>query len=117
VDRSKDMIKSGSENVFSKEVEDALYKHEAVLECAVIAKPDPKWGEAVHAVVVLKRGFKEGQNITEQALIDFCKESIAHYKAPKSIEFKRALPKSAQGKILKRELREKFWGAGDRNVG
>jgi long-chain acyl-CoA synthetase len=117
VDRSKDMIKSGSENVFSKEVEDALYKHEAVLECAVIARPDPKWGEAVHAVVVLKRGFKEGQNISEQALIYFCKEYIAHYKAPKSIEFKRALPKSAQGKILKRELREKFWGAGDRKVG
>lgn len=116
VDRSKDMIKSGSENVFSKEVEDVLYKHEAVLECAVIAKPDEKWGEAVHAVVVLKRGFKDGKNITEQELIDFCKEHIARYKAPKSIEFKRSLPKSAQGKILKRNLREKYWEDSQRQV-
>jgi len=116
VDRSKDMIKSGSENVFSKEVEDILYKHEAVLECAVIGIPHEKWGEAVHAVVVLKRGFKEGKNITEQDLINFCKESIASYKTPKSIEFKRDLPKSAQGKILKRQLREKFWGGGERQV-
>ncbi len=116
VDRSKDMIKSGSENVFSKEVEDVIYQHPAVLECAVIAVPHEKWGEAVHAVVVLNRGYKKGKNITEQDIIDYCKENIAHYKAPKSVEFKRSLPKSAQGKILKRNLRDKHWKETDRKV-
>ncbi len=116
VDRSKDMIKSGSENVFSKEVEDVIYEHPAVLECAIIAVPHEKWGEAVHAVVVLKRGYKKGKDITEQDIIDFCKENIAKYKAPKSVEFKRGLPKSAQGKILKRKLREKHWPEADRQV-
>ena len=117
VDRSKDMIKSGSENVFSKEVEDVIYKHPAVLECAVIAIPHEKWGEAVHAVVVLKRGYKKGENITEQDIIDFCKEYIARYKAPKSVEFKRSIPKSAQGKVLKKNLRAKYWKDIERQVG
>jgi long-chain acyl-CoA synthetase len=116
VDRRKDMIISGGENIYTKEVEDALYTHPAVLECAVIGVPDERWGEAVHAIVVLKRGFKKGENVSEDELIAYVKDQIARYKAPKSIEFKHALPKSAQGKILKKDLRKKFWEGKERHV-
>ncbi len=116
VDRRKDMIISGGENIYSKEVEDALYTHPAVLECAVIGIPDERWGEAVHAIVVLKRGYKKGENISEEELIAHVKDQIARYKAPKSIEFRRSIPKSAQGKILKKDLRQKFWEGHTRQV-
>ncbi|MHA1251164.1 MAG: class I adenylate-forming enzyme family protein [Candidatus Helarchaeota archaeon] len=116
VDRRKDMIISGGENIYTKEVEDALLTHPAVLECAVIGIPDDKWGEAVHAIVVLKKGYKKGVDITAEELISHVKDQIARYKAPKSIEFKRSLPKSAQGKILKRELRKKYWEGKERSV-
>ncbi len=116
VDRRKDMIISGGENIYSKEVEDALYTHPMVLECAVIGIPDDRWGEAVHAIVVLKKEFKKGRDITEDQLIAHVKDEIARYKAPKSIKFKRALPKSAQGKILKKDLRAKFWEGRERRV-
>ncbi|MHA1785957.1 MAG: long-chain-fatty-acid--CoA ligase [Candidatus Helarchaeota archaeon] len=116
VDRKKDMIISGGENIYTKEVEDALYTHPAVLECAVIGIPDERWGEAVHAVVILKRGFKKGVNVTEEELIAHVKDQIARYKAPKSITFKRSLPKSAQGKILKKDLRVKFWKGKERSI-
>ena len=116
VDRRKDMIISGGENIYTKEVEDALYTHPAVLECAVIGIPDERWGEAVHAIVVLKRGYKKGKNITEEELIAHVKDQIARYKAPKSIEFRRSLPKSAQGKILKKDLRKKYWEGHERHV-
>lgn len=116
VDRRKDMIISGGENIYTKEVEDAIYTHPAILECAVIGIPDDRWGEAVHAVVVLKKGYKKGENVTEEELIAHVKDQIARYKAPKSIRFKRALPKSAQGKILKKDLRKKFWGEKERSV-
>ncbi len=104
VDRAKDMIVTGGENVYSTEVEDALYRHPAVLEAAVFAVPDPHWGEAVHAIVVPR------QDVTEAGLIAHCRALIAGYKVPKAIELRTdPLPKSGAGKVLKRELREPYW--------
>jgi long-chain acyl-CoA synthetase len=104
VDRAKDMIVTGGENVYSTEVEDVLYRHPAVLEAAVFAVPDPRWGEAVHAVVVPRA------EVTEDELIRHCRTAIAGYKVPKRVELRREpLPKSGAGKVLKRELREPFW--------
>jgi fatty-acyl-CoA synthase len=105
VDRKKDMILTGGENVYSTEVENILYMHPAILECAVIGVPDEKWGEAVKAAVVLK----EGQSATDEDIIEFCKERIARYKAPKSVLFLPCLPKTGSGKIMKKELRDPFW--------
>jgi len=104
VDRKKDMIVSGGENVYSREVEEVLYKHPLVEEVAVIGVPDPVWVERVHAEVVLK----EGADATEKELINFRKEHIASYKAPKSVAFVRELLKNQQGKILKREIKKKY---------
>ncbi len=104
VDRKKDMIVTGGENVYSTEVENVLYEHPAVLEAAVIGIPDEKWGEAVHACVVLK----EGMTATEEEIIAFCKENLARYKAPKSVEFLSALPRTGSGKIYKKGLRDKY---------
>jgi long-chain acyl-CoA synthetase len=112
VDRKKDMIVSGGENVFSREVEDILYRHPAVQEAAVIGVPDPKWVERVHAVVVLK----EGAQVTADELIAFCKKHIAGYKAPKSVAFVDSLPKNPTGKIMKRELKEKYWKGHKRKI-
>ncbi len=110
VDRAKDMIVSGGENVYSTEVEDALYRHPAVLEAAVFGVPDPKWGEAVHAVVVPRSPVEADE------LVAHCRELIAGYKVPKEIDVREEpLPKSGAGKVLKRELRAKYWqGAGTR---
>jgi len=105
VDRKKDMIITGGENVYPREIEEVLYQHPAVLEAAVIGIPDPYWVEKVHAVVTTKKGAKA----TAEELIAFCKKSLAGYKAPKSVDFVDALPKNPSGKILKRELREKYW--------
>ncbi len=105
VDRKKDMIITGGENVYSTEVENVLYMHPAILEAAVIGVPDEHWGEAVKAVVVLK----EGHSATEQEIIAFCKKHLAHYKAPKSIDFVNALPKTGSGKIYKKGIREIYW--------
>ena len=113
VDRAKDMIISGGENVYSVEVENALYTHPAVLEVAVIGIPHETWGEAVHAVVVCKPGM----SVTEDELIAHARTQIAGYKVPRSIEFTtEPLPKSGAGKILKRDLREKHWTGKSRNV-
>ncbi len=112
VDRKKDMIVSGGENIYPREVEEILYQHPAVREGAIIGIPDPYWVERVHAVVVLK----EGASLASDELIDFCKERIARYKAPKSVEFVRSLPKTPSGKIMKRELREKYWAGLERKV-
>ena len=106
VDRIKDMIITGGENVYSAEVENALAKHPAIAAVAVIGVPDPDWGERVHAVVVLL----PGQNVTEEQLRAHCKTLIAGYKAPRSVDFVDAMPMSGAGKILKRELRMKYWG-------
>lgn len=104
-DRKKDMIITGGENVYPREVEEVLYRHPAVLEAAVIGVPDEYWVERVHAVVATKKGTKA----TAEEIIAFCKKNIAGYKTPKSIEFVDALPKNPTGKILKRELRDKYW--------
>ena len=106
VDRNKDMIISGGENVYSTEVETALYEHPAVKECAVIGIPHEQWGEQVHAVVVLHTD----QEIDQTDLINHCKQRIAGYKCPRSISFRdQPLPLSGAGKILKTELRKPFW--------
>ncbi|MBW1998710.1 MAG: long-chain-fatty-acid--CoA ligase [Deltaproteobacteria bacterium] len=105
VDRKKDMIVTGGENVYSREVEEVLYMHPAIAEVAVIGVPDPLWVERVHAVIVLKPQV----SVTENEIIQFCKEHLASYKAPKSIEFVESLPKSPQGKILKKDIRRKYW--------
>ncbi|MCL4553116.1 MAG: long-chain-fatty-acid--CoA ligase [Candidatus Marsarchaeota archaeon] len=104
VDRKKDMIITGGENVYPREVEEILYCHPAVLEAAVIGVPDETWVERVHAVITLK----EGQKTTSDEIVKFCKEHVAGYKAPKSVEFVESLPKNSSGKILKRELRIKY---------
>ncbi len=111
-DRKKDMIVSGGENIFPREVEEVLYQHPAVLEAAIIGIPDPYWVESARAVVALKQGM----DASEKELIDFCKRRLARYKAPKSVEFVSALPKSASGKIMKRELRDKYWEGMERKV-
>jgi long-chain acyl-CoA synthetase len=104
VDRAKDMIVTGGENVYSTEVEDVLYRHPAVLEAAVFGIPDARWGEAVHAVVVPR------SDVTEHDLLAHCREAIAGYKVPKRIEIRdEPLPKSGAGKVLKRELRAPHW--------
>ncbi|RLB36634.1 MAG: acyl-CoA synthetase, partial [Deltaproteobacteria bacterium] len=102
VDRKKDMIITGGENIFPREIEEVLYAHPKILEAAVIGLPDPQWGERVHAVVVLK----EGQQMTEEEVIDYCKANLASFKKPKSVEFVDLLPRSAAGKVLKRVLRD-----------
>jgi long-chain acyl-CoA synthetase len=112
VDRKRDMIVSGGENVYPREVEEILYTHPAIKEVAVIGIPDPYWVEKVHAAVTVK----EGARATAQELIDFCKQRLARYKAPKSVEFVESLPKNPAGKILKRELREKYWEGLERKV-
>jgi acyl-CoA synthetase (AMP-forming)/AMP-acid ligase II len=104
VDRKKDMIITGGENVYSVEVENILYTFPSVLEAAVIGVPDSKWGEAVKAVVVLK----PGETATEEEIIQHCKQHIARYKAPKSIDFLSELPKTGSGKIFKKGLKEKY---------
>ena len=106
VDRSKDMIVSGGENVFTTETENALYEHPAVLEAAVFGIPDERWGEAVHAAVVLR----EGESATDADLIEHCRTLIAAYKCPKSVALQaEPLPKSGAGKILKTDLRAPYW--------
>jgi long-chain acyl-CoA synthetase len=106
VDRKKDMIITGGENVYSVEVENALSSHPAVMEVAVIGVPSEQWGEAVKAIVVLRAG----SSVSEQELITYCRQNIAAYKTPKSIDFHPdALPKTSTGKLAKRALREKYW--------
>ena len=105
VDRKKDMIVTGGENVYSTEVENVLYMNPKILEAAVFAVPDEKWGEAVTAAVVLK----ENETATEKEIISFCKQHQASFKAPKSILFIDELPKTGSGKIYKKALRDPYW--------
>ncbi|HEX4354191.1 MAG TPA: hypothetical protein VHZ95_14780, partial [Polyangiales bacterium] len=108
VDRLKDMIVSGAENVYSIEVEDALHRHPAVIEAAVFGVPDPFWGEAVHAVVVAAPAQMLRAELLAIELQEHCRRSIAGYKVPKVIDIQvEPLPKSGPGKILKRVLRER----------
>jgi acyl-CoA synthetase (AMP-forming)/AMP-acid ligase II len=112
VDRLKDMIITGGENVYSAEVENALASHPAVATCAVIGVPDSEWGERVHAVVVLL----PGQQATADQIRTHCKTLIAGYKAPRGVDFVDALPMSGAGKILKRELRKQYWDGSENRV-
>jgi acyl-CoA synthetase (AMP-forming)/AMP-acid ligase II len=105
VDRAKDMIISGGENIYSTQVEAAIHQHPAVLESAVFGVPDDQWGEAVKAVVVLK----PGTSASEQEIIDLASQHLASYQKPKSVDFVESLPKAPTGKILKRELRDPYW--------
>lgn len=105
VDRKKDIIVSGGENISSLEVEKAMAAHPAIYEVAVIPVPDERWGEAPKALVVLKPGARA----TEGELLEFVRGRLAHYKCPRSLEFLEALPKTGTGKILKKELRKKYW--------
>jgi long-chain acyl-CoA synthetase len=115
VDRLKDMIVSGGENVYSVEVEDALHRHPAVVEAAVFGIPDPTWGEAVHAVVVVEEAQAARPEALSLELKSHCRQLIAGYKIPKAFEIRaQALPKSGPGKILKRVLREPFWRGSER---
>jgi acyl-CoA synthetase (AMP-forming)/AMP-acid ligase II len=104
VDRKSDMIISGGYNIYPSEVEGVLYQHPAVYEASVIGVPDDLWGEAVKAVVVLK----EGMRATAEELIEFCKNHLAGYKKPKTVDFAADLPKNPSGKVVRRLLRESY---------
>jgi acyl-CoA synthetase (AMP-forming)/AMP-acid ligase II len=106
------MILSGGENVYPAEVESAIYAHPGVADVAVIGVPDERWGEAVKAVVVRN----PGSNVSEQEILDFCRERIAGFKRPRSVDFVDALPRNPTGKLLKRELRAPYWKGRERNV-
>jgi len=112
-DRKKDVIISGGENVSSIEVEDVLFSHHAVAEVAVIGVPDDKWGETVKALVVLEDGT---EGVDERALIEHCRERMAHYKCPTSVELRESLPRTATGKLQKFKLRAPYWAGRDRQV-
>jgi fatty-acyl-CoA synthase len=112
VDRTKDIIVSGGENISSMEIEMILFEHPGILEAAVIAVPDDDWGEAVMAIVSPRAGY----NMTEADVQDFCRKRMARFKVPKSVEFREALPKGGTGKILKRELREPYWSDSAKKV-
>ena len=113
VDRVKDMVVTGGENVFTTEVENAVISHAAVLDVAVIGIPHEEWGEAVHAIVILH----PGESVTPDAIIAHCRERIAGYKLPKGITFRdEPLPLSGAGKVLKTELRKPYWEGRDRQV-
>jgi acyl-CoA synthetase (AMP-forming)/AMP-acid ligase II len=113
LDRSKDMLVSGGNNIYPREVEEVLLSHPSVAECAVIGIPDDYWGESVHAIVV----SESGAQASAEDLIAHCAQNLASYKKPRSVEFRDDLPKNAYGKILKRELRESYWEGYDRRVG
>ena len=113
VDRKKDVIISGGENISSPEIEDALYKHAAVLECAVIGVPSEKWGETPKALVVLR----DGQAASEEEMIEFSRKHLAHFKCPTSVEFVESLPRTATGKLQKFVIREAYWKGAERRVG
>jgi fatty-acyl-CoA synthase len=108
VDRKKDIIISGGENISSLEIEKALSSHPAVYETAVIPVPDAKWGEVPKALVVLR----PAASASEEDVLEFCRARMAHYKCPRSVEFLASLPKTGTGKILKKDLRKQYWGQG-----
>ncbi len=112
-DRLKDMVVSGGENVYPREVEDVLFAHPAVAEAAVIGVPDERWGERVHAVVVVR----DGATVTDDELLAYCKAHLAGYKCPKTVERLSVLPRNVTGKVLKTELRSPYWAGRTRSVG
>jgi acyl-CoA synthetase (AMP-forming)/AMP-acid ligase II len=104
VDRKKDMIITGAENIYPAEIEEVLFKHPKILECAVIGVHDQEWGESVKAIVVCK----QGESMTEEEVVEHCKQHLASYKKPKSVDFMDALPRNPAGKVQKTVLREKY---------
>lgn len=104
VDRKKDMIVSGGENIYPREIEEVLYSHPKIEEAAIIGIPDSLWGESVRAVIVLKKG----ETMTEEEVIEYCKRHLASYKKPKSVEFVESLPRNPSGKVLKTLLRQRY---------
>ena len=111
-DRMKDMIVSGGENIYPREVEVVLFEHSDIIDAAVIGVPDEQWGETVKAVVVLRDGAATDQ----EQIIDFCRDKLGGYKRPRSIDFVDALPRNPSGKVLKRQLREPYWKGQTRRV-
>ena len=111
-DRKKDMIISGGSNIYPREIEEVICRHPGVFEVAVIGIPDARWGEATKALVVAR----EGARLTEAEIVEHCRQHMASYKKPQSVEFLPALPKNAYGKVLKRELRDRFWADRARKV-
>jgi acyl-CoA synthetase (AMP-forming)/AMP-acid ligase II len=108
LDRARDMIISGGENIYPAEVEAVLARHPAVADVAVLGRPDPVWGEAVHAVIIPAAGPADGDEI-----ISWCRGQLAHFKCPKSVEFAAALPRTTTGKVLTRELRGRLAAPGE----
>ena len=111
-DRVKDMIVSGGENIYPREVEEVLFQHPAVADAAVIGVPDQRWGETVKAIVVPR----EGQHPTPEEVIEFCRGRLGGFKLPRSVDFVETLPRNPSGKVLKRELRERYWAGETRRV-
>ena len=112
VDRKKDMIISGSENIYPKEIEEVLYAHPAIQDAAVFGIPDEKWGESVCATLVLRAGM----TLTEDQVIEYCRKNLAGYKKPKLVKFIDAMPRTSIGKIAKSELREPYWRGRSRSI-
>ncbi len=112
VDRKKDVIISGGENISSPEIEDALYRHPAVLECAVIGVPSERWGETPKALIVLR----DGMTCNEAEIIEFSRDHLAHFKCPTSVEFVDSLPRTVTGKLQKFVIRERYWAGSERRV-
>jgi fatty-acyl-CoA synthase len=112
VDRAKDMVLSGGENIATAEIERVIYQHNDVLECAVIAVPDDTWGEVPKALVTVRPGSCP----SEREILDHCRQHLGSFKVPKSVEFVESLPKGGTGKILKKVLREKYWKGRERRV-
>jgi len=112
VDRKKDLIVSGGENVSSREVEEVVYQHPAVLECAVVGVPSEKWGEEVKAIVVLKSELEADS----EGIMQFCASRLGGFQRPRSVEVWPELPKNPSGKILKREVRERYWQGHEKRV-
>ena len=113
VDRTKDMIISGGNNIYPREIEELLLTHPKILEAAVVGTPDSYWGESVHAVV----SARPGATLTEDEVIAYCRANLASYKKPRSVEIVPELPKNAYGKVLKRELRDAHWAGHERRIG
>jgi acyl-CoA synthetase (AMP-forming)/AMP-acid ligase II len=112
-DRLKDMVVSGAVNIYPREIENALAEHPAIGDVAVIGVPDPRWGEALLAVCVLRAGAEQPD---DDALIAFCRERLGGFKVPRRYAFVDALPRNASGKVLKRVLREPYWSGETRGI-